>query len=191
MPHIKTITEKDLNNLSKIIKEKSTTILLLYMENCVYCRMFNPVWKIVATKIMSNSHLKKHIQFLEIESDTLSVLNKRDPKLFDYIATTSTDKMIGFPKIMSFVKTPKTTRKYVFNDDRDEKTFTKFVVSKLPKDSKSLIKKQPMRNKARTFDEDELAGSFDKNLIIGNRANNKQASVSSLIDKMFSKYLGI
>ena len=135
----KTIHHRDLNKLHETIKTK-TTIMLLHANWCFHCQIFKPVWTRVIERAHA-AHFTNHIQFVDIEENVLSTLQKNNETLFKYVSTTTASSDIYFPKIMVFVKQGDRTRKTVYTGSREEDDLFQFFVGKLPKEVQSEYKK--------------------------------------------------
>ena len=200
----KDLTEKDLVSLESKIKSK-TTMLLLYADWCIHCKMFKPTW----TKFAEDTTKKtKKIQFLAINAEVLQSLSSKDKRFYDYITTTPNEKNLYFPKLMVFLKTKKGIVKEEYTEDKKMELLNKYVDNLLLKtvsvSKKAVVtknEKKPVVAKKKKEPE-SISIPFPKSkkksgLIDGAHNLNEQImgaskkSLPTLIDQMISKYLGL
>lgn len=189
--YYKEVLVKDLATLETTLKQKNT-ILLIYAEWCLHCKLFKPTWNKVAQTVRQSKILNQQVQLLGIESEVFKVLSDRNPKLYKYISTTRTSKDIYFPKVMVFQKDKQTPHEY--DGDKSETTMInyinkKFSINTISKSEKSKVTKEtkPISlngNNKRSIDKvrSKLRKEID---------DVTAQSLPNLIDRMISKYLGL
>jgi hypothetical protein len=148
------IAVKDLNKLHDIITSK-TTVLLLHSNSCYWCKMFEGTWKQLGSFVKADVNIKSNVQLVQIEADVLRVLQEKNPKLFEYITTTSGSADLYFPKLMVFVKgSDGKVRKTVYEGERTKDDLEKFVRSKAPKkkvEAKRITSNNTVKNNQNLF----------------------------------------
>lgn len=177
----KELTERDLKNVHDIVTSR-TSIVLLWAKWCIHCQVFKPVWNQVIEQSKKDPRIGEHVQLIGIESDVLGKLQKKNPELYEYLTTTKTSADTYFPKIMVFSKTVKGVKKSVYDKDRSEAAFMKFVKSKVPKEKTG--KKTQLTEKDK---QDLKLLDYVKSRL----GDTTQRDVSSLIDDMMRKYMHI
>jgi thiol-disulfide isomerase/thioredoxin len=135
------VTIRKLNKLHDMIQSK-TTILLLHAQWCFHCKMFRPVWERIV-KRAHDTDITKHVQFLEIEENVLSILQRRNNELFKYVSTTTKSNQIFFPKLMVFVKKGDKVMKTTYDEtrSREENAVFKFIMNKVPKEERANVRR--------------------------------------------------
>lgn len=142
----KEVIAKDIKKLHKMVSAKTSSIVLLYANWCMHCISFKPTWETVSNFVNKNKDIKQHVQMLQIESSTLSEIERVNPELYEYMTTTTTSPEKYFPKIMVFMNDKNgKQKKGVFEGDRSETALKKLIMSKVPKESKKVVVQKPVK----------------------------------------------
>lgn len=193
--YYKEVLVKDLASLEETLKKKNT-ILLIYADWCLHCKLFKPTWNKVAQEVKQTRSLNQQVQLLSIESEVFKVLGERNPKLYKYISTTRTSKDIYFPKVMVFPKDKPTPKEYIGEKSEESmidyitKYFTETSVVAKPK---KVVQPQAKKNQPIKIDGNNRKRPLDK---VRSKLTDEMGGVTAktlptLIDRMISKYLGL
>lgn len=186
----KELTERDLKKVHDLVTSK-TTIVLLWAKWCIHCQVFKPVWNRVIEQIKKDPRMSDKLQLIGMESEVLGKLQKKNHELYKYITTTKTSAEAYFPKIMVFSKTEKGVKKSVYEKDRNESAFMKFVKSKVPKEKKTPRQGRPERRGHRVLTTEDMKDLQMLDYVKSRLGDTTQRDVSSLINDMMRKYMHI
>lgn len=189
MTFAKEINAKDLPKLVEMLKSKNT-VLFIYAEWCMHCKMFKPVWNSFIENNKKNTPVRKNFQFLSIESTMLNKLSDTNKKAFEYIAKTKTSPEVYFPKIMVFLKNGERTVKEEYKKDRSEEGLLSYVKSKLPAEEKKKELKST-KEKLTKMKWNDSNDNMQRRRSNNHENESDKQQLAHMIDQIINKYLGL